>query len=93
MKPDCPNCAKGNCLHIQPEELLDRKNNYYISRGLFEDYKRMYRSQGATNERSRIFRELFKLRQYHFEKKNLEIVNALEVALSIVTDSGEENGN
>lgn len=71
--------------------VIDKTNNYYISRTLFEDYKRMYLSQGAAGERSRIFKEIFQLRQSHFEKKNLEIVNALEVALSIISQAGEEN--
>ncbi len=71
--------------------VIDKTNNYYISRALFEDYKRGFRSQGAAEEKSRIFREIFKLRQSHFSKGNLEIVNALEVALSIVMDEREDN--
>lgn len=37
---------------------IDRTNNYYISRALFEDYQRMYTSRGKMAEQDRIIKLL-----------------------------------
>lgn len=33
---------------------IDKTNNYYISRALFDDYRRMFQAQGSKAERERI---------------------------------------
>lgn len=40
---------------------IDKTNNYYISRALFADYKRMFKAQGAAEERASLKAELEKL--------------------------------
>lgn len=40
---------------------IDRTNNYYISRELYEDYKRMWLSKGSELENERVAKELERL--------------------------------
>ncbi len=49
------------------------------------------RRKGRLIENQRIYKQLFDLRASYWRAGRLDLVNALELALAIVADKGEDN--